>query len=105
MALGEKVGGAMELRDYLRGLRRHWLAVVLMTILGVLVAFGWTLIQTPVYSATANGLIQSVESAEEGSIVSNEALRQVEGSDVPRHGHLARGRRACDRRDGQLCHT
>ena len=40
MARGEKVGGAMESRDYLRGLRRHWLAVVLMTIVGVLVAFG-----------------------------------------------------------------
>ena len=93
MALGEKVGGAMELRDYLRGLRRHWLAVVLMTILGVLVAFGWTLIQTPVYSATANGLIQSVESAEEGSIVSNEGFAK---SKVPTYLDMATWREVAE---------
>lgn len=83
----------MELRDYLRGLRRHWLAVVLMTIVGVLVAFGWTLIQTPVYSATANGLIQSVESAEEGSIVSNEGFAK---SKVPTYLDMATWREVAE---------
>ena len=39
----------MELRDYLRGLRRHWFAIVLMTLIGVGAGYGWTLLQTPVY--------------------------------------------------------
>src|SRR5688572_18815498 len=51
----------MELRDYLRGIRRHFLAIVIMTAVGVGVAYAWTLIQTPVYEATADGIIQSRE--------------------------------------------
>lgn len=49
----------MELRDYLRGLRRHWIAILLMTILGVGAGYGWTLLQTPVYVASASGIVQS----------------------------------------------
>ncbi|GAA1058079.1 chromosome partitioning protein [Agromyces luteolus] len=49
----------MELRDYLRGLRRHWIAIVLMTAVGMGAGYGWTLLQTPVYVASASGLVQS----------------------------------------------
>lgn len=55
----------MELREYLRGLRRHWLAILLMTIVGLAAAFGWYLLQTPVYQATAIGLVQTREVAQE----------------------------------------
>lgn len=59
----------MELRDYLRGLRRHWLAILLMTGVGIVAAFGWALLQTPVYEATANGLVQSKATAEQGGAI------------------------------------
>lgn len=59
----------MELRDYLRGLRRHWLAVVLMTAVGVLTAFAWASLQTPVYESTANGLVQSKATASQGGAI------------------------------------
>lgn len=49
----------MELRDYLRGLRRHWIAILLLTVLGVGVGYGWTLLQTPVYEASASGFVAS----------------------------------------------
>ena len=49
----------MELRDYLRGLRRHWIAILLMTMLGAAAGYGWTMLQTPVYVASASGLVQS----------------------------------------------
>lgn len=49
----------MELRDYLRGLRRHWIAILLMTLIGVGAGYGWTLLQTPVYVASASGIVQS----------------------------------------------
>jgi len=49
----------MELREYLRGLRRHWLAILLMTLVGLATAFGWYLLQAPVYQATAVGLVQT----------------------------------------------
>jgi capsular exopolysaccharide synthesis family protein len=59
----------MELRDYLRGLRRHWLAILLMTGVGVATAFAWAQLQTPVYEATANGLVQSKATAEQGGAI------------------------------------
>lgn len=66
----------MELRDYLRGLRRHWFAIVLMTALGVGVGFGWVQLQTPVYEASATGYVQSRDSEEiGGSIVGDAAAR------------------------------
>ena len=49
----------MELRDYLRGLRRHWIAILLMTLVGVGAGYGWTLLQTPVYVAGASGYVSS----------------------------------------------
>ncbi|WP_457100834.1 polysaccharide biosynthesis tyrosine autokinase [Microbacterium sp. P5_E9] len=54
----------MEVREYLRGLRRHWLAILLMTLVGLAAAFGWYLLQTPVYQATAIGLVQTKSLAE-----------------------------------------
>ena len=49
----------MELRDYLRGLRRHWIAILLMTAVGAGAGYGWTLLQTPVYVANASGIVSS----------------------------------------------
>lgn len=52
----------MELRDYLRGLRRHWLAILLMTLVGTGAGYGWTMLQTPVYTAGASGYVVSKQS-------------------------------------------
>jgi capsular exopolysaccharide synthesis family protein len=56
----------MDLRDYLRGLRRYWLAVVLMVLVGIGTAFAWTVVQTPVYESVASGVIQTRETEEQG---------------------------------------
>lgn len=64
----------MELRDYLRGLRRHWLAIVLMTALGVAVGFGWAKLQTPVYEATASGLVRSADSEDETALLMSDSM-------------------------------
>lgn len=47
----------MELRDYFRILRAHWLGVLLLSVLGIGVAFGWTLVQPRVYTADATGYV------------------------------------------------
>ncbi|WJL94743.1 polysaccharide biosynthesis tyrosine autokinase [Microbacterium sp. ET2] len=47
----------MELRDYLRILRTHWVGVVLLTALGFAVALGWNTLQPRVYTATASGYV------------------------------------------------
>ncbi|MFJ3958962.1 polysaccharide biosynthesis tyrosine autokinase [Arthrobacter sp. NPDC090010] len=47
----------MELTDYWKILRAHWISVLGITVLGVLVAFGWSLLQPKVYSADASGIV------------------------------------------------
>ncbi|MGO8608749.1 YveK family protein, partial [Rhizobium johnstonii] len=47
----------MELRDYLRILRAHWIGIALCVVLGVAVAFAWTLLQPRVYTADASGYV------------------------------------------------
>lgn len=49
----------MELRDYLRILRAHWLGIVALTVLGAAVAFGWSALQPKVYTANASGIVQA----------------------------------------------
>ena len=62
----------MELRDYMRGLRRHWLAIVLITVVGLATGYVWTLLQTPVYEGSASGLLKSTATADELSTPSVE---------------------------------
>lgn len=76
----------MDLRDYLRGLRRHWLAIVLLTLIGTATAYGWTLLQSPVYEATADGLVQSRATAEQGGSVSGDGLARAK---VPTYLEMA----------------
>lgn len=47
----------MELQDYLRVLRNHWVGVLVITILCGAVAMAWTMTRTPMYSANATGLV------------------------------------------------
>ncbi|MEI5583936.1 MULTISPECIES: polysaccharide biosynthesis tyrosine autokinase [unclassified Agromyces] len=67
----------MELRDYLRGLRRHWLAIALMTLLGIGAAYGWSLLQSPVYEATASGLVQAKTEYENGQLLSDDSSARL----------------------------
>ena len=41
----------MELRDYLRILRAHWIGIVLLALLGTAVAFGYSALQPRVWSS------------------------------------------------------
>ncbi|MFT3874817.1 MAG: polysaccharide biosynthesis tyrosine autokinase [Propioniciclava sp.] len=47
----------MELRDYLRIGRAHWVGIVTSILLGVSLAAGWSLLQPRVYTADANGMV------------------------------------------------
>ncbi|MCT9819062.1 polysaccharide biosynthesis tyrosine autokinase [Microbacterium sp. W1N] len=49
----------MELRDYLRILRAHWVGILLLTILGAAVGYGWSAVQPKVYTASASGIVQA----------------------------------------------
>lgn len=49
----------MELKDYLRVFRAHWLGMVLIIAGAIAVAFGWTLVQPKVYTADATAIVQA----------------------------------------------
>ena len=49
----------MELIDYWRILRRHWLGVVAIVLATVAIAAAYTLAQPKVYSANANGFVST----------------------------------------------
>lgn len=47
----------MELRDYLRIMRAHWIVIVVATVLGAAIGLGWSLLQPKVYTADAVGIV------------------------------------------------
>lgn len=70
----------MELRTYLRILRAHWIGVVLLTVLGVVTAFGWSLLQPRVYTADAGSYVSAVRasgSSDAGSALVAENLSKA----------------------------
>ena len=52
-------GNQVELTDYWRILRAHWVAIILITLFGGAAAYGWTQIQPKVYSADASGMLST----------------------------------------------
>ena len=51
----------------MRVFRAHWVAILLITALGAAAAFGWTLTQPKVYTATGSAIIATGASADLGS--------------------------------------
>lgn len=49
----------MELADYLRILRNHWIAVTAFVLVAAVAAFGWSSIQPKVYAASSSGFVTS----------------------------------------------
>lgn len=58
----------MELRDYLRIFRAHWLGMVLIVVGAVVAAFGWVLVQPKVYTADASAIVRAGEATDLGMI-------------------------------------
>lgn len=49
----------MELSDYLRILRNHWIAVTAFVVVCAVAAFGWSSLQPKVYAASSSGFVTS----------------------------------------------
>lgn len=55
----------MELRQYLRILRAHWLGILILTVLGVGLAYGASLLQPRIYTADATAVAQATSTSTE----------------------------------------
>jgi capsular exopolysaccharide synthesis family protein len=69
----------MELRDYLRILRAHWLGILLLTLLGVAAAWGWSSMQPRVYTATTSAIVDAAAGASDAGtrLVGNQLAQSV----------------------------
>jgi capsular exopolysaccharide synthesis family protein len=55
--LDENAGGSLDLRQYLRVVRTFWRSIISIVLTTLICAFGWTITQQPLYSASASGLV------------------------------------------------
>lgn len=68
----------MELRDYLRIFSAHWVGIVLLTILGVAVAFGYSSLQPRVYTASTSGYVSASKTGSDtgSSLIGNQLAQE-----------------------------
>lgn len=64
----------MELADYLRILRNHWLAVTAIVIIAAVAAFGYSSVQPKVYAASSSGFVTSGSGGDPGLDSLNDTL-------------------------------
>lgn len=57
----------MEFEDYLRVFRTHWVALVLLTLLGGALGYGYSMTQERVYESTASAIVTTGVSSDLGS--------------------------------------
>lgn len=88
----------MELSDYIRILRAHWIVILIATVVGAGAAFGWSALQPKVYSADTTGIVTSVggDGTSGAALVGNQ-LRPEQSEVLPQPGFLAGRRGARDR--------
>src|SRR5690625_695152 len=56
----------MELTDLVKMLRAHWASILIITLTGGLLAFGFGLVQPKVYTSNASGIISTGQNEELG---------------------------------------
>jgi succinoglycan biosynthesis transport protein ExoP len=66
----------MELRDYLRILRKRWAVIVAFMLIGVASAAGTTILTTPMYQASTLVYVQIQSSGSVGELVQGSAFVQ-----------------------------
>jgi len=84
----------VELSDYWRIVRAHWIAIALATVLGVAAAAGYSFIQPRVYTADATGLVTATNN--DGSTGSALVGNQLAQSRVKSYVNLGSWRSVAD---------
>ncbi len=62
----------MELTDYWKIVRAHWLGILAIALAGVLIGLAWALVQPKVYTADASGIVSAGVSSDLGTAMAGE---------------------------------
>lgn len=65
---------SLDVRDYVRVFRQHWLGVVALVLIGILCSAGWILLQKPSYSANSIGYVSIPGGDNMGSALAGDNL-------------------------------
>jgi capsular polysaccharide biosynthesis protein len=67
----------VELRDYIRVLRKSWVLILLATLLGIAVSAGYSLLQTPVYSSSTRVFVSTQSGETTSELVQGNSFTQA----------------------------
>ncbi|WP_253183675.1 Wzz/FepE/Etk N-terminal domain-containing protein, partial [Curtobacterium sp. MMLR14_002] len=66
----------MELRDYITVLRKGWVLIVVLALVGVAAAAGFSLLKKPVYSASAQVFVSTETSGSASDLAQGNTFTQ-----------------------------
>ncbi|WP_062387928.1 polysaccharide biosynthesis tyrosine autokinase [Demequina iriomotensis] len=66
----------MELQDYLRILRKYWIAIIVLTLLGAGAGIGYSYLATPTYTASAKVFVSTSNSANVSDLAQGNSFTQ-----------------------------
>lgn len=84
----------MDLTDYLRILRVYWKAIVAFTLLGILTAGGWTVLQPKIYASDSSGIVVTPGSDNVSLSLAGDSLAKAK---VKNYESVAKSRLVADR--------
>jgi len=84
----------MELRDYLRVFRAHWLGMLAIVVGAVVVSFGWVILQPKVYTADATAIVRADTGTDSGAILMG---NQIASQRVKTYVELGQSRKVAQR--------
>lgn len=71
---------SLDVRDYVRVFRQHWLGVVALVLIGILCSAGWILLQKPSYSANSIGYVSIPGGDNMGSALAGDSLAKAKST-------------------------
>ncbi len=71
-----RLGRAVELQDYLRILRKHWFAILALTVLGTGAGVAYSMLATPVYTASAKVFVSTSGSSSVADLAQGNSFTQ-----------------------------
>lgn len=77
---------SLDVWDYVRVFRQHWLGVVALTLIGILCSAGWIFLQKPVYAANSIGYVSIPGGDNMGSALAGDNLAKSKATSYASFG-------------------